>query len=147
MSDIVVFDNSVCAKRYADKEYYATATRHSSGLFEQNPAKKSNDAELLKIYGDGVVRMKVRPVTILYQFEGEYALKEMCEKVRHNDENYYGYKITAKNKDKLTMEVANAQDLSLHFTEDVAEREGCATKVELLDHRHFAVKRGGCTIL
>jgi hypothetical protein len=147
MPEVVVFNNAASATRYADKQYYATTKRNSYGMFEENPVKKSTDAELLNIYGEEAVRMQVKPVTVLYQFEGDDALKIICENVRDNDEIYRGYKVTAENKDKLTLEFAAVQGLSVHFTDEVAKRDGCATTVEPLDHEQLTAKSASCTIL
>lgn len=143
--EIVIFDNAASADRYANKQYYATAKRNSYGMFEENPQKKSDDAELLKIYGDEV-RMKVIPVTVLYQLEGAESLKSTCEHVRHNEEIYRGYKVTGADKDKLIIELATVQGLVVHVSDEVAKRENCPVTVETLDHRQLSAKNG-CTIL
>jgi hypothetical protein len=146
-TDVVLFDNAASAERYADKQYYATAKRNSYGMFEENPQKKSNDAQLLQIYGDDMVRMRVVPVTVLYQLEGDEALKDTCEHVRHNDEIYRGYKVTGVDKDKLTLEFATVQGLVVHVTDAVAKRDNCPVSVETLDHKQLSVKQNGCMIL
>lgn len=149
LDEVVVFDNVASAERYAEKQYYATAKRTSIGLFEENPQKRSDDAELLRIYGEdpGMVRMKVVPVTVLYQLEGDEAFKSTCENVRHNDEIYRGYKVVGEDKNKLKLEFATVQGLSVHLTDEVAKREGCATTVETIDHHALSAKPSACTIL
>jgi len=147
MPEVVVFDNAASANRYADYQYYKTAKRNSNGMFEENPQKKSNDAELLKIYGDDVVRMKVVPMTVLFQLEADEALKSTCENVRDRDEIYCGYKIVGEDRNKLKLELATVQGLSVHVTDEVAKREGCPTTIETIDHKQLTAKPGACTIL
>lgn len=144
--EVVIFNNVEYANRYADKIYYAAAPRNAMGLFEDRPIKRSNNNELLDIYGEEAVRMKETPVTVLFQLSSDHSLEGKGEAVSFPDELIRGTKISGENKKLLTLDIAGVPAM-LHLSDEVAARENSATTVNIMDHAQLTTRRGLCTIL
>jgi hypothetical protein len=143
LPEIVLFEDDVLAKEYAEDKHLASLTRNSFGMFPMPSYdyETSNDKKLLAIYGNHSVIMQKKSISIVYQIE----VTDTSILHKKTDLKNEAYTVNQEDRNKLIIEMAITPCVAF-LSEEMAKKEKKSTTVNLIDHKKLTAKPS-CTIL